>query len=62
MLRKYYIHYSSLWWYVRNENIKGVTLIVDMFMYDDDYDWRANLIIELKKLIKEIDGGFEWYG
>ena len=38
MLHKYYVYYSSLWWYVHNENNKGVTIIVSMFMYDDNYD------------------------
>ena len=51
MLRKYYIYNSYLWWYVCNEN-KGVTIIVSMFMYDDDYDWRTKCC---HYKIKEID-------
>ena len=32
-------------------------MIVSVFVYEDDY----NGGVELRKLIKEIDGGFEWY-
>ena len=32
-------------------------------MYDDDYNWDYGVVIEkLRKLIKEMDGRFEWYG
>ena len=48
---------SSLWWYVRNENNKGVTIIVSMFMYDDDHDWRSKFC---PCKIKEIDEGNRW--
>ena len=39
MLGKCYIYYSYLQLYGRNENNERVTIIVSIFMYDDDYNW-----------------------
>ena len=34
-----------------------------MFAYEDDYDWgQGDFIEKFKKLIKELDGGFEGWG
>ena len=59
MLGIYYIYYSYLWYYVHNENNGGVTIIVIIFMYNDDYNWRAKCC---HYEIKEIDSGFGRYG
>ena len=42
MLRKYYIYYSYLWQYERNENNEWVTLTVSLFMYDDGLKTRKH--------------------
>ena len=36
-------------------------MIVGIFMYDDDYNWRAKCWHYKFKEIKEIDGGFGRY-
>ena len=39
MLRKYYIYTTVIFdSTVRNENNEGVTIIVSIFIYDDDYN------------------------
>ena len=38
MLHKYHMYYCSLWWYERSKIDKGYTIIVSIFMYDDDYN------------------------
>ena len=62
MLCKYYIYYSSLWQYVHNENNKGVAIIVCLCKMKIITEEQSVVIINLRKLIKEIDGRFEWYG
>ena len=62
MLCKHYIYYSSLWLYVRCGNNKEVTIIVCLCTMMIMTEEQSVVIIKLGKLIKEIDGEFEWYG
>ena len=47
---------------MRNENIKGVTIKVCLCTMMITTEEQSFVIINLRKLIKEIDGGFEGYG
>ena len=44
---------------MRNENNKGVTIIVRLYTMMIMTEKQSVVIIKLRKLIKEIDGGFE---